>query len=76
MVGSYVLSGESLNRIPAFTVNLSFNLEPIYAIIMAFLFFAEGKQVNVSFYPGVLFVGASVILQTAISLKGKRKYGY
>jgi len=71
-VGLYVLFAESLRRIPAFTVNLSFNLEPIYAIIMAFLFFAEGKQVNASFYIGLFLVGASVILQTIISLRKKR----
>ncbi len=72
-VGLYVLFAESLKRIPAFTVNLSFNLEPIYAIIMAFLFFAEGKQVNASFYIGLFLVGASVILQTIISLRKKRQ---
>lgn len=70
-VGLYVLFAESLKRIPAFTVNLSFNLEPIYAIIMAFLFFAEGKEVNASFYVGLMFVGASVILQTLISIRNK-----
>ncbi|MFT3674389.1 MAG: DMT family transporter [Chitinophagaceae bacterium] len=72
-VGLYVLFAESLKRIPAFTVNLSFNLEPIYAIIMAFLFFAEGKQVNTSFYIGLFLVGASVILQTIISLRKKQQ---
>ncbi|MFT3827891.1 MAG: DMT family transporter [Chitinophagaceae bacterium] len=72
-VGLYVLFAESLKRIPAFTVNLSFNLEPIYAIIMAFLFFAEGKEVNLSFYVGLLFVAASVVLQTIISVRSKRK---
>lgn len=72
-VGLYVLFAESLKRIPAFTVNLSFNLEPIYAIIMAFLFFAEGKQVNVSFYVGLFLVATSVILQTLISVRIKHK---
>jgi drug/metabolite transporter (DMT)-like permease len=72
-VGLYILFAESLKRIPAFTVNLSFNLEPIYAIIMAFLFFAEGKQVNASFYVGLLFVAASVVLQTVISVRSKRR---
>lgn len=72
-VGLYILFAESLKKIPAFTVNLSFNLEPIYAIIMAFLFFAEGKQVNTSFYIGLVFVGASVILQTIISVNKKSK---
>lgn len=63
-VGLYVLFAESLKTIPAFTVNLSFNLEPVYAIIMAFLFFAEGKEVNFSFYIGLVLVLSSVILQS------------
>lgn len=70
-VGLYVLFAESLKKIPAFTVNLTFNLEPIYSIILAFLFFEEGKQVNTSFYIGLLCVGASVILQTIISVRKK-----
>ena len=35
-VGLYVTFAEVLKKIPAFTVNLTFNLEPVYAIIMAF----------------------------------------
>jgi drug/metabolite transporter (DMT)-like permease len=61
-VGLYILFAESLKRIPAFTVNLSFNLEPIYAIVMAFWFFGEGREVNLSFYAGLVFVAASVVL--------------
>jgi drug/metabolite transporter (DMT)-like permease len=72
-VGLYVMFAESLKRIPAFTVNLSFNLEPIYSIIMAFLFFNEGKEVNASFYVGLFFVMASVVLQTVITIRSKRK---
>lgn len=72
-VGLYILFAESLKRIPAFTVNLSFNLEPIYAIGMAFLFFDEAQEVNVSFYVGLFFVAASVILQSIISVRMKRK---
>lgn len=68
-VGLYVTVTEVLKKIPAFTVNLSFNLEPIYAIIIAFLFFNEGKEVNFSFYMGLLFIILSVILQTALSIK-------
>lgn len=72
-VGLYIMFAESLKRIPAFTVNLSFNMEPIYAITMAFLFFGEGKQVNGAFYAGLLLVGISVILQTVISMRQKRR---
>ncbi|REA58081.1 EamA family transporter [Dyadobacter luteus] len=63
-VGLYVLFAEALKKLSAFTVNLSFNLEPIYAIIMAFLFFGESKTVNTSFYVGISFVMVSVLLQS------------
>lgn len=70
-VGLYVIFAEVLKKIPAFTVNLTFNLEPVYAIIMAFLFFNEGKQVNLAFYIGLSLIIASVILQTVISITKK-----
>ena len=70
-VGLYVLFAESLKHISAFTVNLSFNLEPVYAIILAFLFFNESKELNMSFYIGLCFVIISVLLQTIISFKKK-----
>ncbi|UKB77374.1 DMT family transporter [Chryseobacterium sp. MEBOG07] len=68
-VGLYVAFAEVLKKIPAFTVNLTFNLEPVYAIIIAFLFFGESKEVGFPFYIGLTFIIASVILQTLISLK-------
>lgn len=70
-VGLYVLFAEALKKLSAFTVNLSFNLEPIYAIIIAFIFFNEGQQVNASFYAGMALVITSVVLQSVISLRKK-----
>lgn len=70
-VGLYVLFAESLKKIPAFTVNLSFNLEPIYSIILAFLFFNEAQQVTPIFYVGVFFVMLSVVSQSLISIRKK-----
>ncbi|PUV24514.1 DMT family transporter [Sphingobacterium athyrii] len=75
-VGLYVLFAEVLKKISAFTVNLSFNLEPVYAIAIAFLFFNEGKELNFSFYLGLLFVILSVVLQTAISVKKQQNKGF
>jgi drug/metabolite transporter (DMT)-like permease len=69
----YVLFAETLKRLSAFTVNLSFNLEPVYAIIIAFLFFAEGKDVNAAFYVGLSFVIISVVLQSLASFYSRRK---
>lgn len=73
-VGLYVSFAEVLKKIPAFTVNLSFNLEPIYAIIMAFLFFGESKEVNLSFYVGLFFIMISVVLQSYLSVRKAREF--
>ncbi|SKB86748.1 Threonine/homoserine efflux transporter RhtA [Parapedobacter luteus] len=62
----YVFLTEAFKKISAFTANLSMNLEPVYAIIVAFLFFGESKEVNFSFYIGLVFVISSVVLQTFI----------
>lgn len=68
----YVCLTEALKKISAFTANLSMNLEPVYAIIVAFLFFGESKEVNFSFYAGLFFIVLSVVLQTIFSArKGK-----
>lgn len=72
-VGLYVTVTEVLKKIPAFTVNLSFNLEPIYAIIIAFLFFNEGKEVNFSFYLGLIFIMLSVVFQSIFSTKKSKQ---
>ena len=71
-VGVYVSLTSILKRLSAFTVNLSLNLEPVYAILIAFLFFGEYKQINFSFYIGLFFVVLSVGLQVLISLRQSR----
>ena len=68
-VGLYILVSEILKKIPAFTVNLTFNLEPIYSIIIAFLFFGESKEVNVSFYIGLILIITPVVLQSFITAR-------
>lgn len=73
-VGLYVAFAEVLKKIPAFTVNLTFNLEPVYAIVMAFLFFGESKEVGLPFYIGISLIIASVVLQTLISVW--KKYNF
>lgn len=72
----YLLFAESLKYLSAFTVNLSFNIEPIYAIALAFLFFNEGKEVNAAFYIGCGFVMASVILQSVLSRRERSDIHY
>ncbi|WP_438945479.1 DMT family transporter [Sediminibacterium sp.] len=56
---------DSLKKVSAFTQNLSLNLEPVYAIIMAFILFDENKYLSSSFYYGVGLIILSVVLQMA-----------
>lgn len=71
-VALYLLFAEALRHLSAFTVNMAFNLEPIYAIGLAFLIFREGREVNAFFYWGLGLVLLSVLLQTMMNLYGKR----
>ncbi|WP_121808281.1 DMT family transporter [Mucilaginibacter kameinonensis] len=66
-VGLYVMVAEVLKKISAFTVNLTFNLEPVYSILLAMILFNESRQLNVSFYAGLLVIIVSVILQAGLS---------
>lgn len=68
----YVSLTEALKNLSSFTVNLSVNLEPIYSIILAFLFFNESKEVGFSFYLGLFLAVLSVALQTLISARKSR----
>lgn len=63
-VVGYGLFMKALQKIPAFTVNLTYNLEPIYGIAMAFLIYREDKSVSTGFYYGLSLIIAAVILQT------------
>jgi drug/metabolite transporter (DMT)-like permease len=53
----------ALRHISAFTVNLSYNLEPVYGIVLAFIFFKENESLHPFFYLGVLLILLSVVLQ-------------
>jgi drug/metabolite transporter (DMT)-like permease len=63
-VGMYLLQIQALKRLSAFTVNLTYNLEPCYTIILAFLIFGEGRELNFSFYIGIALILLSVLLQS------------
>ncbi|MES2431618.1 MAG: EamA family transporter [Bacteroidota bacterium] len=55
----------ALKKISPFTSNLAYNLEPVYGILLGFLFFQENKELHPQFYVGVALIIISVALQTA-----------
>lgn len=72
-LGMYILQIQSLRSISAFTVNLSYNLEPVYSIILAMIIFHEGRELGGSFYAGVACIILSVALQTMTVLKSDKR---
>ncbi len=60
---SFDLQLNALKKVSAFTANLTYNLEPVYGIILAFIFFKENKNLNPAFYFGVALILLAVILQ-------------
>jgi len=64
---------EALQKVSAFTQNLSLNMEPVYGIILAFILFKENEQLNSGFYIGVALIFLSVILQTIFIYKKQLK---
>ena len=71
-IGLYTLQIQVLKVISAFTVNLSYNLEPVYSIILAILFFHEARELNTPFYIGVAIIILCVISQT-LSVTGEKR---
>ncbi|HTI92008.1 MAG TPA: DMT family transporter [Puia sp.] len=61
---AFNLSMSALQKISAFTVNLSYNLEPVYGILLAFLLFREDKYLSGGFYVGFFLILLSIVLQT------------
>ncbi|MBQ0129668.1 MAG: DMT family transporter [bacterium] len=63
-IGLCLLQIIVLQKIAAFTVNLTYNLEPVYSIILSMFIFKEYKELNVAFYCGIALIILSVALQT------------
>ncbi len=57
------LSLNALQKVSAFTQNLSLNLEPVYGILLAFVLFHEQEKLQISFYFGFALIALSVALQ-------------
>ena len=72
-VWAFQLSASALKKLSAFTVNLSFNLEPVYGIILAFIFFGENKNLSKWFYTGFALIAAALLIHVLLIVRDERK---
>jgi len=70
---SFDLQLNALKKVSAFTANLTYNLEPVYGIILAFIFFQENEKLHREFYIGVFLILLAVVLQMFRIAKEQRK---
>lgn len=67
------LSLKALHKLSAFTSNLSINMEPVYGIVLAIIFYKEQKDLNAGFYAGALIIFSSVVVYMAIRFRSRLK---
>jgi drug/metabolite transporter (DMT)-like permease len=70
---AFVLSMRVMKHLSAFVVNLTISLEPIYAIIMAFIIFNENKELSENFYWGALVILNAVFGHPVLNKIKKRQ---
>lgn len=70
------LALNALKHISSFTATLSVNLEPVYGILLAFVFFHENKELHSGFFAGMALICLSVVLQTIRLLRPRSSPGY
>jgi drug/metabolite transporter (DMT)-like permease len=61
---AFRLSIDALRNISPFTVNLSYNLEPVYGILLAFLIYQENRYLGRGFLLGILIIMFTVVVQS------------
>jgi drug/metabolite transporter (DMT)-like permease len=61
---AFNLSMNALRKISPFTVNLSYNLEPLYGILLAFIIYREDRELQKGFYIGISIILVTVVLQS------------
>ncbi len=70
---AFQLSGNALKRLSAFTVNLTYNLEPVYGIFLAFIIFRENQFLSKWFYMGFAIIAAALLVHIFLLVKEERK---
>ena len=70
---AFIVSTAVMKYLSPFTVMLTINLEPIYGIVLAILFFKDSEQMKTEFYCGAIVILMSVIINSII--KAKKRQG-
>jgi len=70
---AFMASVKVMQSLSAYTVVLTTNLEPLYGIVMAFIFFGESERMSSGVYVGTRLILGSVLLYPIIKRRRRRK---
>ncbi len=69
---AFIVSVDLLKKLSPFTVMLTINLEPIYAIVLAIILFPNNEKMSLSFYLGAGLILLTVIVNGILKTKKRR----
>jgi len=70
---AFIVSVNLLKKLSAFTVMLTINLEPIYAIVLAIILFPDKEKMSPSFYLGAGLILLTVVINGVLKTIKKKK---
>jgi drug/metabolite transporter (DMT)-like permease len=70
---AYVAGVSVMRHLTAFRVALITNLEPIYGIILAFIFFGKSEQMTSGFYAGAMIILSAIFLYPFVRNKLEKR---
>lgn len=70
---AFQLSANALKRLSAFTVNLTYNLEPVYGILLAFMIYRENEYLSRWFYYGFGIIASALLIHIILLVKEEKK---
>lgn len=70
---AFILAVNATKHLGAFTVSLTINLEPIYTIILALIFYPNSEKKDPLFYLGAAIIVAAVITNGIMKNRASRK---
>lgn len=70
---AFIASVYILKYLSPYTLVLTYNLEPIYGIILAIAIFPENEKMNTSFYVGTFIIISTIIINSIIKYRSTKK---
>lgn len=70
---AFQFTAYALKKLSAFTVNLTFNMEPVYGIILAFIVYRENELLSKWFFIGFAMIAAVLVIHVIMLYREQKK---